>query len=282
MDQAHTIVIVGCGYLGLRLARRHPGTVIATCRSAAGRARAQAAGCDARCLDVGDRPAVDRFIDSLPEGALSVHYLVPPGLRGGAAGDQIADDVYRFARRLRGRSPAVAILASSTAVYGDRAGGSVSADTPADPDDARGRALLAIEQAWINGLANAKRLRLAGIYGPGRIVGERGLRAGTPIGADPDGWLNLIQVDDAAALLDAFAGAGAAIELGADGVPVRRRDYYAFLAGLLGVDARFAEPTSGGRGSRRCAIEPTCARTGWRPVYEDYRHGLRAAFGAAP
>jgi len=75
-------------------------------------------------------------------------------------------------------------------------------------------------------------LRFAGLYGPGRLPRLEDLRAGRPIAADPDSWLNLIHVDDAAQVVSAVTAAPAARSLYvvSDGVPVRRRDWYAHLA----------------------------------------------------
>jgi nucleoside-diphosphate-sugar epimerase len=125
-------------------------------------------------------------------------------------------------------------------------------------------------------------VRLAGLYGPGRIVGMTTLLHGQGVGGDPEDLLNLIHVEDAAALLQAVAAAdsSASIELGADGVPLRRRDYYEHLAMRLGVPCRFGrgEDTVGfarrRSGSRACCIDPTCARTGWRPRHRDARLAL--------
>lgn len=76
--------------------------------------------------------------------------------------------------------PWVAYL-SSTAVYGDHQGGWVDEDTPPRPHE-RGDARLAAETAWAAwGAAQGvgvHRLRLAGIYGPGRSAFDQ-LRAGT-------------------------------------------------------------------------------------------------------
>ena len=60
----------------------------------------------------------------------------------------------------------------TTGVYGDACGGWVDEDTPLDPSGARGKARLAVENAWLalwreRGVP-VHLFRLAGIYGPGR------------------------------------------------------------------------------------------------------------------
>ena len=88
--------------------------------------------------------------------------------------------------------------------------------------------------------ARAFVLRLAGIYGPGRIPHRADLAAGRAIAALPEGHLNLIHVDDAAAAVLAVEAAGhpPRLYLVSDGHPVRRADYLAELA------RRFAWPAA--------------------------------------
>ena len=106
--------------------------------------------------------------------------------------------------------------------------------TPPKPGSERSRARVAAEDGWrALGVAAGKSvhiLRLAGIYGPGRIPRKADLLAGKPVNADPDGYLNLIHVDDAAGIVLAVTAQAAPprVYLVADGRPVLRRDYFAF------------------------------------------------------
>lgn len=116
------------------------------------------------------------------------------------------------------------------------------------------------------------------------------VRSGAPLLGDPHALLNLIHVDDAAALLEAVAtSGGGAIELGCDGNPVPRLDYYTHLARRLGVPppepmdpttaaAHFGlDPARLRRASSKALDNiPTCRRTGWSPRYPNYRVGLDA------
>jgi nucleoside-diphosphate-sugar epimerase len=80
-------------------------------------------------------------------------------------------------------------------------------------------------------------LRFAGLYGPDRLPRLADLRAGRPIAADPDSWLNLIHVDDAAAVVVAVTDAAAPkpLYVVSDGRPVLRRDWYGRVAILAGA-----------------------------------------------
>jgi len=127
------------------------------------------------------------------------------------------------------------ILVSSTGVWGRVDGQVVDEATPPHPDREAGRVLLEAE-ALLHGhrLGPGTALRLAGIYGPGRLPRVDDLRSGAALAADPDSWLNLIHVDDAAAVVMAVADhvSPGPLYVVSDGHPVRRRDFYARLASL--------------------------------------------------
>ena len=157
------------------------------------------------------------------------------------------------------------------------------------PGRAGGRACLAAEQllgqsSWAS---RTVILRLAGIYGPGRLPRLQQMRAGESLEGDPDGWLNLIHVEDAAAIVGMVADR--ALELPrvyavADGHPVVRREFYAEVARFwrtppavfhTAVDASRREDRHGGSHKR---VSTARLRAGNRPAlrYPTYRHGLAA------
>ncbi|MBI2824947.1 MAG: SDR family oxidoreductase [Planctomycetia bacterium] len=176
------------------------------------------------------------------------------------------------------------IHTSSTGVYGDCAGDWVDEQTPCFPDRPGGRACLAAEEALRahpRG-ANAVILRLAGIYGPGRVPRAETLASGRPIPAAPKAWLNLIHVDDAATvILAAETIAGPRVFVVSDGNPVSRREYYRELARLMGlVEPRFIEPAPASRLARRAAGDKRASNArlvdelGIRFAHPSYREGL--------
>jgi nucleoside-diphosphate-sugar epimerase len=79
-------------------------------------------------------------------------------------------------------------------------------------------------------------LRAAGIYGPGRIPRLDVLRNNEPIAIDPESYLNLIHVVDLAGIVVAACDGETPHRMYnvADGNPVRRRDYYEFIARQIG------------------------------------------------
>ena len=126
---------------------------------------------------------------------------------------------------------------SSTGVYGQSAGEWVDESSICQPERAGGLACLAAEQELEKQRAELDSciLRLAGIYGPGRLPRRDALLAGEPIKAPADGWLNLIHVEDAVRVVLAAATAGQLPDrlLVSDGTPLRRQQYFAELCRQL-------------------------------------------------
>ena len=281
MTRANTALIIGAGYLGTLLAARLSDAglpVLVTARSASRLQRLrELPGCTAFSLDL-EQPIAAQFAPLAAGGVeLDVYCLLTPSALSAPLTRR------EFLRELRQLPVRRAVMTSSTAVYGDQAGGEVTAETVAQPMTVRERNLLAIEQDWL-ALGDAHVARLAGLYGPHRVIGVRPLQAAEALPGTPQDLLNLIQVDDAARLLIAMMESAdvAAVELGSDGCPVPRGEYYAFLAALLQVSPpRFDQHPPAPRGSKACAPHSTMARINWRPVYADYRSGVRAALTVA-
>lgn len=101
---------------------------------------------------------------------------------------------------IRNLAPKRVVYVSSTGVYGDQA--EVDQDTPAKPNEERGRLRLE-EEDWIaSGPWSSLILRAAAIYGPGRGV-HVALREGKlPRGAG-SGMVSRIHVDDLARIVEA-------------------------------------------------------------------------------
>jgi nucleoside-diphosphate-sugar epimerase len=224
-------VIIGCGYTGERLARRLGGQPLAFTGSDAGARRLRAAGVEARVWNVDQRNIAT--VDVL--GAI-VWYLAPPPESG--------DGDPRLARcleALRGR-PRKFVYVSTTAVYGDAGGGTVTEDTPPAPTTDRGRRRLAAEQAvqaWCGAHgAPWVILRVPGIYGPGRLPLER-IRRGDPSIIEAEaGPGNRIHVDDLVSVLRAVGDSQLAVNriynVG-DGEHASSTAYFRTVARLAGL-----------------------------------------------
>ncbi|MGE0756007.1 MAG: SDR family oxidoreductase [Pirellulaceae bacterium] len=279
-------LVCGCGYLGLRVARRWLGrgeTVWCTTRSPH-----RADG----WRQLGLRPLLTDVTHpwSLPPEVLNIDtVLFAVGFDRSDA--RPIEEVYTEAIRHTGYalpdSVRRLIYISSTGVYGQSAGEWVDEDSPCQPTRAGGRACLAAER-WLAGSRWCSRtvvLRLAGIYGPGRIPKRSAVVAGEVLDTDPDGYLNLIHVDDAAELV--LAAEARAVPprtlVIADGEPVLRGDFYRELARLLRApEPRFAGPGSPVPRTGRGATDKRIRIRRMRDVlsaelrFPSYREGLAA------
>jgi nucleoside-diphosphate-sugar epimerase len=283
-------LIVGCGYLGLRVARRW----IAAGHAVAGLVRS-AASAEALAREA-VRPLVadvtqPATLAGLP-AADTLLYAVGYDPAGGRAacthGRRSAVYVDGLRAVLDALSPPVhrVILISSTGVYAEQGGAWVDESSPCRPSRESGQALLAAEQLAAHrfgGLGLV--LRLAGIYGPGRLPRRAELASGEPLPIAAGVYVNLIHVEDAAAAVLAAEAHGRPPRtyLIADGHPVERREYFVELARQFGLPRpSFRDPLPGeavGRrgGDKRVSNARMIAELRVKLAYPTYREGLAAA-----
>lgn len=276
-----SLLVVGCGYLGEEVAAQAAamgsGLALTTRSPDRRELLARRFGAVVTTLDLERDDAATRLTQLAAQASHALVLLTPSACLDTAGSTAPLAGLMAGLRALPRLRRAV--LSSSTAIYGDRQGQTVTADEPCAPAAPREQRLALIEQCWLDEPAH-RVVRLAGLYGPGRIIGSAGLRAGQAVDGSADAWLNLIHVSDAARLLLRCLYADAArVELGADGTPVLRGVYYAWLAARLGAPRPTFSGLAGSRGgaSRRCDPRPTMARTAWRPMFRDFRAGIIAA-----
>jgi nucleoside-diphosphate-sugar epimerase len=281
-------LVFGCGYLGLRVARlwRSAGNeVVAVTRSAERAARLAAEGLQPVVADLTDAQRVQ-----LPADIGTVLFAV--GFDR-AAGRSIHEVYVEGLRRALGWLPPSVerfLYVSTTGVYGQVTGEWVDENSPCQPTREGGKASLAAEQLLAEHPLGERTivLRLAGIYGPGRIPRSRELQAGQPIDAPAEGMLNLIHVDDAAriVLLAEERAQPPRTYVISDGHPVVRADYYRELARLLGAPPpNFVAPDPSSPAAQRAAsdkrIDNRRCLEELQPqlIYPSYRDGLAAIVG---
>ena len=281
-------LVVGCGYLGRRVAERWRQAgheVFAVTRSPERAVDFAREGLQPILADV-------LRLDSLAElpAAATVLYAV-----GYDRSQNLSiEEVYlRGLVNVLNALPAGAgrvIYVSSTGVYGDAGGGWIDERTPCHPDRAGGRACLAAEQALLAHPRgkDAVILRMAGIYGPGRIPRRESLEQGVPIPAPATGWLNLIHVDDAARVVLAAdkAAPPGSLYLVSDGTPIAHREYYTELARLLEApspqfDSPLATLPSAVRSTsdKRVNNARVMHELGVQLAYPSFREGLASIVG---
>jgi nucleoside-diphosphate-sugar epimerase len=255
-----TTLVIGCGYLGERLGtqfRQKGECVLGTVRSP-GRAAAIAA--------LGIKPVIANVLEPaslrlLPD-AERVFYCVGFDRSAGSTMRSVYVDGLCNVLKALPRSVERLVYASSTGVYGQTGGEWVDESSPAEAAYESGRVCLEAEQVvqnWASAneaSAGAVILRFAGLYGPGRVVRRSILERGEPIPGDPQKYLNLIHVEDAARAAAAALEAGQPdpVYIVADDRPVTREEYYTRAASLLGASAPiFAPPQPGSAEAARDA-----------------------------
>ena len=167
-------------------------------------------------------------------------------------------------------------MASSSAVYGDHDGGWVDEDTPPAPPGFNGRVLLEAE-ALVQGQGGSS-VRLAGLYGPGRLQLVDRLRAGAVrVPRAHPFHVNRIHVDDAASafmhVLD--DPTPAPVYVGVDDTPLPMHELYDAIAIACGAPLPQEGPPPPGIGSKRLRNH-RLRTTGWQPAWPDARLGYPA------
>jgi nucleoside-diphosphate-sugar epimerase len=276
-------LIIGCGYLGRHVARRwlaEGADVVGLTRDAAHAASLAAEGIRPLVADV-TRP---KTLRGLPP-AETMLFAVGFDPAAGYSRSRVYVDGLRAALDAMPPNVARVILISSTGVYGDAAGGEVDEDSPCRPVSEGGRALLAAEETLAQhrlgrvGIV----LRLAGLYGFERLPQVAALRAGKPLAVRHGSWVNLVHVEDAAAVV--LAAEKRAVPprtfVVSDGHPAERRAFQSGLAQSLGLPPpTFVDPPGdhprGGRGdnSKRVRNSRMLRELGVTLQYPDYRAGL--------
>lgn len=168
---------------------------------------------------------------------------------------------------------------SSTGVYGDTKGAWVDESAPIGGGRRSARA--DADATWLK--LGARTLRLPGIYGPGRSPLDRM----PEYRVDAPGQIfSRIHVDDIVrGILASLKGPAGAYNL-ADDLPAPQSDVIAYAASLIGLppppllalDTAPLSPAARAFYSenRRVANGRAKRLLGWRPLYPDYRLGLRA------
>lgn len=234
-----TTLVVGCGYLGTRVARtliEQGDRVFGTSRTREGAARLQELGVEPVVADVLEPDS----LAALP-AADRVFYAVGFDRGSGRTLREVYVDGLRHALgRIVERAGRI-VYSSSTGVYGRDDGGAVDENSPTDARHESGRVAVEAE-ATLRAVAGAYGvpavvLRFAGLYGPGRVIRRAALERGEPIAGDPERWLNLIHVDDAAAAAVSALERGEAgrVYNAVDNRPVRRGEYCRLAAEYLGA-----------------------------------------------
>ena len=285
-------LIFGCGYVGRRVADawlKAGRRVFAVTRSSTKASELRSSGIEPVIADVTDPeslaaarfPDVDTLLYAIGwdrSAGLPMHEVYVTGLQNAIAA--VAEKTGRF------------LYISSTSVYGQDDGCWVDENAICSPTRENGQICLRAEQQiWDTyqqmqqGQSNRRRivLRLAGIYGPGRLLARaETLKSGRVLSGNPDGWLNLIHVDDAVAAILAAEQCQTAsgTYLVCDSEPVLRRDYYNALANLIQApNPKFTNSSESTGLNKRCCNRRVREDLGVRLKFPSFREGLPNSLG---
>ncbi|MEO7067848.1 MAG: NAD-dependent epimerase/dehydratase family protein [Rhodanobacter sp.] len=167
------------------------------------------------------------------------------------------------------------LLVTSSAVYGDHAGAWVDEDTPTAPLAFNGTLLRDVEQWLAAQPVRSIVLRLAGIYGPGRLQLLERLRTGSVmVPRETPHWANRVHVDDAATAVAHLLQLAQPlpIYLGVDDTPLPLHVLYDYLAELIDAPLPANGPAPASVGSKRLSNARLRA-SGWAPRWPDARAG---------
>lgn len=278
-------LVVGCGYLGLRVAKRWLAggdSVFAVTRSEARAVELEAEGISPIVGDI----TLPSSLDNLPEVDTVLFAVGMDRSRYSDIRLVYVDGLRHIIQRISATTKHL-IYISSTGVYGDFGGQWVDETATTEPAREGGKACLEAEQLIaLSKFANRSTiLRFAGIYGPGRVPTRNLIQSKNWKKLSAAGYLNLIHVDDGARVVTLVAEQPPAGEtfLVSDGQPSFRKEYYEFIAEQFGVDeipweeseVKPEESRSGS--SKRISNRKFIDRFEFQFDFPDYRSGLKNA-----
>ena len=279
-----SLLVFGGGWLGRAAALeaiRRGGGAVATSRDPATRAALEAEGVGA--VDPADEAALSAAVAE----ASAVLVTAPPDAHGCPGLKALIPAI-----TASGAWPDWIGYVSSTAVYGDRAGGWAFEDDPLNAASLEGARRVRAERDWLDagrGMGLTVQLfRLPALYGPGRSPLDR-LRDGTArIVRKPGQVFNRVHVEDAVAGLFASMARphpGAAYTL-CDDEPSPADVVIAGAAARLGLplppEVDLDDPSVSDAmrrfylDSKRLSNARAKAELGWRPKYPSWREGLES------
>lgn len=285
-------LIIGCGYLGRRVAARWVAggdEVFALTRTEQNAAALRELGVSPVLGDVTDTAS----LESLPDCDTVLHAVGFDRSATASKREVYVDGLSNVLDRMAGQCGRF-IHISSTSVYGQQAGEWVDEESPAMSETEGGEICIAAERLVLDRFSGDTTsgqgmvLRLSGIYGPDRLLSRiDALKNAQPLPGPEDGWLNLIHVDDAAEVVLTCSEAKSldSVYLVSDDRPILRGEYYRQLAKLVGAPEPVFDADAVARHSRginkRCRNRRLRGQLGVQLQYPDIESGLAHAVGAS-
>jgi nucleoside-diphosphate-sugar epimerase len=283
------LTIAGCGDIGGRVARLAADRGIAV--TVLARSFVKCRGLDAVGVTCVTGDLDEGKLPHLPLGGTAVLYSAPP------PGGGIVDTRVRnfLAAISPGNEPERIVYLSTTSVYGDCGSDPVDEDHPVNPGNHTARRRVDAEERFRSwgreyGVAVVI-LRVAGIYGPGRIPLDRIMNRHPILRAEEAGFTNRIHADDLAAICLAALERGEDGDIFniCDGETSTMTDYFNAITDQLGLPPLPQVPRDEAREvmtplmygymteSRRIDNRRMLAKLGITLKYRTLREGLEAS-----
>lgn len=288
------LLILGCGYLGMRLVRsgiEKGMSVKVVSRNLDTLNEARGLGAEVFQAMIGE----DSW-HAFAGGEIEFVVNCVSSAGGGLDGYRVSyvdgnESLGRWARRFGFRG--TALYTSSVSVYGDAEGCWVDETSASEPGTERGALVRESELKFLEGLSEARAivLRLAGLYGPGRHLMLDRLRE---VPAELPGWgdyfLNLVRIEDVVEAVWTSMqceSMSSGIYTVVDDYPTLKAEIVAWLSDQMGMKTpRFAGSADGAwRGGRRLGEsgKPANRRISnrrlkqvcdWSPRFPSFREGF--------
>ena len=231
-----TMLIVGCGYIGQRMAQQ----LIQNHQAVTGVVRSEAS------LHALQQLGINSIQCDLDQASLPQHSTQDETLMVCMPPPAVGTDDTRTSQLIEGFAhsgqPKRVVYLSTTSVYGDCHGEWVDETWPAKPEVDRAKRRWSAEQQWQAWREKTGGeliiLRVAGIYGPDKLPLMR-LRKKLPMVSEADApWTNRIHADDLVSTLLTAAekGESGAVYNACDGQPGNMTDYFNQVADLAGLE----------------------------------------------
>ena len=283
---AQEILIVGCGDIGSRTARR----LLAENHKVYGARRNPQnlpEGVQPVTLDVADPESWQALSDQSP--ALKPDYIIYSVAAGGfseefyqSAYQEGVKQMLRWLKKSK-QSPRHILFVSSTSVYGQTEGETVDESTKPHPSGFAGSIMLKAEEALRKSGLNHSCVRFSGIYGPGRDMLIRQVRQGRIAPEVPVKYTNRIHSEDCAGVLAHLIGmveAGKTPEpvyLATDKGSVPLFEVMSWMADVLQVTPTETVESPTRRRTSKVCDNSLLLSTGYEFTYPTYRDGYREA-----
>jgi nucleoside-diphosphate-sugar epimerase len=269
------VLIVGCGDIGLRLAKCLPQNAYAV----TGLRRNPPADLPFLRYQACDVTHAEQLKQVLAQDFAVIIVSMTPSERSDAGYQRAyVQTCQNLVDALQDLSlkPRLIVFVSSSAVYGQMDGSWVDETSPTEPEGFSGKRLLDAENIVLNSGFASTILRFSGIYGPNRNRLIEQVKQGRASASTH--FTNRIHADDCArsiAYLIELNRSGTRIEsiyLASDNTPTPMVEVVTWLAEQLGVVEFLSDTATNERGNKRCSNQRLLG-SGFRFSYPTYQDG---------